>query len=311
MHPSVAAAAAPTPGHPLAKYAALLARTRRSCITSARRCSDFVNTAGRTGTTSTDLERRLAAERQLGIAEGLEQAARKQLAAEYDDDEYAYATCAAHQKTPGARTGRNGTARVKPRGQAPPALPPPLPYNFPGPSRPPSSSRYDFPGPSRPPPSSRYDLPGPTRPPPTAMTSLGLHAPQPDPPAAQPPGATHFTPTEITVKVKTSGWPETSSLKAPRLSSMPLPEEAQYNAAAKTMTVNVANPPSSPEEASNYRHLWAGFVNGITVPETFERIFSILVGRSFLDYFRSMAMGYVACSAELLWRQIDYLGREG
>ena len=72
----------------------------------------------------------------------------------------------------------------------------------------------------------------------------------------------------ITIKVKTNLWPEPGNLTVPQLSCLPLPAELQYSG-MKHVTVNIANPLPNPEEAVNYLHLWAGFVNRITVPETF------------------------------------------
>jgi len=65
----------------------------------------------------------------------------------------------------------------------------------------------------------------------------------------------------------------------------------------KVVTIQVAEHPKYPELAINYLHLWAGFFHGITVPETFIRIFGVLHRSTDTEYFRRMAMGYV-----IYWR---------
>ena len=82
------------------------------------------------------------------------------------------------------------------------------------------------------------------------------------------------------------------SIKPSRLTCLPLPVEAEGTATIKTMTVRITNPPKTPEEAMDYRQLWAGFVNGITIPETFTRIFDIIGCSADTNYFYCMAMGY-------------------
>ena len=57
--------------------------------------------------------------------------------------------------------------------------------------------------------------------------------------------------------------------------------------------IAIANSPKYPELATSSSHLWVGFANGITIPETFVRIFSVL-GRTIAhDYYRNMALGYI------------------
>ena len=72
-----------------------------------------------------------------------------------------------------------------------------------------------------------------------------------------------------------------------------MPEEAATYLAPKMAVVAIANPPKYPELATLYSHLWAGFANGITVPETFVHMFSVL-GRTIAhDYYCNMALGYI------------------
>ena len=60
----------------------------------------------------------------------------------------------------------------------------------------------------------------------------------------------------------------------------------------KTMVVCAANAPKKPEDAADYQQLWAGLVNGITIPETFTCIFDILSRTANIQYYYRMAMGY-------------------
>ena len=125
-----------------------------------------------------------------------------------------------------------------------------------------------------------------------AMTITGPHAPLR---ARQPelPGPSRPTLAEtITVKVKTNMWPEPLSIKPSRLACLPLPLEAVATD-MKTMVVRVANAPKKPEDVADYHQLWAGLVNGITIPETFTRIFDILGRTADIQYYYRMAMGYV------------------
>ena len=92
---------------------------------------------------------------------------------------------------------------------------------------------------------------------------------------------------------KTNGWPQSNGIRPTRLSCLPIPEEAATYPAPKMAIVAVANPPKYPELATLYSHLWAGFANGITVPETYVRIFSILGCIIAHDYYRNMALGYI------------------
>jgi hypothetical protein len=57
--------------------------------------------------------------------------------------------------------------------------------------------------------------------------------------------------------------------------------------------VNITNLPECLEEATSYAHLWVGFTRGITVPETFIRIFSILGCQIVHDYYLNMVLGYI------------------
>ena len=58
------------------------------------------------------------------------------------------------------------------------------------------------------------------------------------------------------------------------------------------MVVHIANAPRTPEEATDYHQLWAGFVNGITIPETFTCIFQVIGQNADTGYYYRMAMGY-------------------
>jgi hypothetical protein len=64
-------------------------------------------------------------------------------------------------------------------------------------------------------------------------------------------------------------------------------------AAVKTAVVNIADLPEYPEEATSYPHLWASFTRGITVPETFVRIFDVLGCQMVHDYYLNMVLGYI------------------
>ena len=86
-------------------------------------------------------------------------------------------------------------------------------------------------------------------------------------------------------------WPEPSSIKPLRLACLPLPSEAVATD-MKTMVVRVANAPKKPEDAADYHQLWAGLINGITIPETFTRIFDVLGRTADIQYYYRMAMGY-------------------
>ena len=58
------------------------------------------------------------------------------------------------------------------------------------------------------------------------------------------------------------------------------------------MVVRVANAPRTPEEATDYHQLWAGFINGITIPEMFTCIFQVISRNTDTGYYYRMAMGY-------------------
>ena len=117
--------------------------------------------------------------------------------------------------------------------------------------------------------------------------STTQHARQPELP-----GPLHPAPAEtITVKVKTNMWPEPLSIKPSRLACLPLPSEAEATN-MKTMVVCIANAPKKPEDMTDYHRLWAGLVNGITIPEMLTRIFDILGQTADIQYYYCMAMGY-------------------
>jgi hypothetical protein len=96
----------------------------------------------------------------------------------------------------------------------------------------------------------------------------------------------------LVIKTKTNNWPDPNSIRPARLACLPLPKGAKYTA-VKTAVVNIADPPEYPEEVTSYTHLWAGFAHGITVPETFVRIFGVLGRQMVHDYYLNMALGYI------------------
>ena len=86
-------------------------------------------------------------------------------------------------------------------------------------------------------------------------------------------------------------WPEPLSIKPSRLACLPLPSEAVATN-MKTMVIRVANAPKKPEDAADYHQLWAGLINGITIPETFTHIFNVLGRTANIQYYYRMARGY-------------------
>ena len=210
------------------------------------------------------LEKCLAVKQQLGYAEGMAQAARDQFCTTsrghspvwyHSDDEYARELQhAADESQCSYREEERHSDQTSGAG--------------PSYSRPPSSSRHDHHGPTHP-------------------TTTTQHAQQP-----KLPGPSCPTPAEtITVKVKTNMWPEPSSIKPLRLACLPLPSEVEATN-MKTMVVRVANAPKKPEDAAAYHQLWAGLINGITIPEMFTRIFDVLGQTADIQYYYRMAMGY-------------------
>ena len=104
--------------------------------------------------------------------------------------------------------------------------------------------------------------------------------------------APHPAPAEtITIKVKTNMWPEPLSIKPSRLVCLPLPSEVEA-ADMKTMVVHIASTPKKPEDTADYHQLWAGLINGITIPEMFTCIFDVLSRTANIQYYYHMAMGY-------------------
>ena len=59
------------------------------------------------------------------------------------------------------------------------------------------------------------------------------------------------------------------------------------------MVVRITNAPKKPEDTADYHQLWAVLVNGITIPETFTRIFDVLSQTANTEYYYHMAMGYM------------------
>jgi hypothetical protein len=96
----------------------------------------------------------------------------------------------------------------------------------------------------------------------------------------------------LVIKTKTNNWPDPNGIRPAQLAYLPLPKGAKYTA-VKTAVVNIADLPEYPEEATSYAHLWAGFACGITVPETFVRIFGVLGCQMAHDYYLNMALGYI------------------
>jgi hypothetical protein len=135
-------------------------------------------------------------------------------------------------------------------------------------------------GPSRSGPSLSLSRYHPSRlPPPEILKARQRELPRQAPP---------LPPNEMVVKTKTNSWVEPKSIRPERLACIPLPEGIKY-----TAVVPIINPPQYPEEATSYANLWASLTRGITIPETFIRIFQV-VGR-LIDhsYYHNMALGYV------------------
>jgi hypothetical protein len=136
-------------------------------------------------------------------------------------------------------------------------------------------------GPSRSGPSSLSSRHHPSGLPPLEISKAGQHEPPRQAPPPPPPN-------EMVVKTKTNGWAEPKSIRPERLACIPLPEGIKY-----TAIIPIINPPQYPEEARSYANLWAGLAHGITIPETFVRMFQV-VGR-LIDhsYYHNMALRYV------------------
>jgi hypothetical protein len=96
----------------------------------------------------------------------------------------------------------------------------------------------------------------------------------------------------MVVKTKTNGWAEPKSIRPERLACIPLPGGIKYTA-MKTAVVPIVDPPQYPEEATSYANLWAGLARGITIPETFVRIFQVVGCLIDHSYYHNMALGYV------------------
>ena len=114
-------------------------------------------------------------------------------------------------------------------------------------------------GPSRSGPPSSSSQPHTAGPPPPNTAQRRRR----EPPETTPPPP----PTELTVLTKTNGWPQSNGIRPAQLSCLLIPEEAATYPAPKMAVVAVANPLKYPELATSYSHLWAGFANGITIPE--------------------------------------------
>ena len=208
------------------------------------------------------LEKRLAVERQLGYVEGMAQATRDQFHTTswgrspvwyHGDNEYTHGLQhAAEGSRCSYREEECHSANIR---------------SWPPHSRPPSSSCRNHHG--------------------LTCPSTTQHAWQPELPRPSRP-----TPAEtITIKVKTNMWPEPSSIKPSRHACLPLPLEAEATN-MKTMVVHIANAPKKPKDVADYHQLWAGLVNGITIPEMFTCIFDVLGQTADIQYYYRMAMGY-------------------
>jgi hypothetical protein len=99
-------------------------------------------------------------------------------------------------------------------------------------------------------------------------------------------------PNKLVVKTKTNNSPDPNGIRPAQLAYLPLPKGAKYTA-VKMAVINIADPPEYPEEATSYAHLWAGFARGITVPETFVRIFGVLGRQMVHNYYLNMVLGYI------------------
>ena len=100
-------------------------------------------------------------------------------------------------------------------------------------------------------------------------------------------------PTELTVLTKTNRWPQLKSIQPKQLSCLLIPEEATTYPTPKMAIIAITNPPKYLELVTSYSHLWAGFANGVTIPETFSHIFSVLGCTIAHDYYCNMALGYI------------------
>jgi hypothetical protein len=96
----------------------------------------------------------------------------------------------------------------------------------------------------------------------------------------------------MVVKTKTNGWAEPKSIRPERLACIPLPEGIKYTA-MKTAVVPIIDLLQYPEEATSYANLWAGLARGITIPETFVRIFQVVGHLIDHSYYHNMALRYV------------------
>jgi hypothetical protein len=96
----------------------------------------------------------------------------------------------------------------------------------------------------------------------------------------------------MVVKTKTNSWVEPKSIQPDRLACIPLPEGIKYMA-MKTAVVPIINLPQYLEEATSYANLWASLTRGITIPETFVRIFQVVGHLIDHSYYHNMAFGYV------------------
>jgi hypothetical protein len=95
----------------------------------------------------------------------------------------------------------------------------------------------------------------------------------------------------MVIKTKTNGWAEPRSIRLESLACIRLPEGIKYMA-MKTAIIPIINPLQYPEEATSYANLWAGLARGITIPETFIRIFQVVGCLIDHSYYHNMALGY-------------------
>jgi hypothetical protein len=72
----------------------------------------------------------------------------------------------------------------------------------------------------------------------------------------------------------------------------PLPEGIKYTA-MKTAIMPIINSLQYLEEATSCANLWAGLAHGITIPETFIRLFQVIGRLIDHSYYHNMALRYI------------------
>jgi hypothetical protein len=134
---------------------------------------------------------------------------------------------------------------------------------------------------------SRRPSPGPSRRRPSS--------PRPPPP----PKKEATNPTEpgtrevkVTCRDKFLHWPDKSSLKHESAACLPVPLIMTGAPIGMTQTYRVPHPAPSPESASSYLELWAGFIMGRSIPDVFPRLFEAYGTKTDAQYVRSAMVGY-------------------